>query len=111
MCIPFEIGGQQYFFAWYEIKIPDKTLNLAPMLIQLFIGAALGSEDPLEDYDGEGDFIRKDNWYLAIEVYNDLEPDCLVDNSLSRESVLKYLRALKQEYLATHNYNETVFKN
>jgi hypothetical protein len=109
--IPFEIGGQQYFFAWYEIKIPVKTLNLAPMLIQLFIGAALGSEDPLEDYDGEGDFIRKDNWYLAIEVYNDLEPDCLVDNSLSRESVLKYLRALKQEYLATHNYNETVFKN
>lgn len=109
--VPFDISGQQYFFAWYEVEIPDKNLNLAPMFFHLFVGAALGNEDPLEDYDGEGDLVRRDNWYLAIEVYNDLEPDCLVDTSLSREGVLKYLRALKKEYLATHNYNETVFKN
>lgn len=54
---------------------------------------------------------RKGHWYIAIEVYNDLEKDCLQVDALSREAVLKYLRTLKQEYLITHNYNETVFKN
>lgn len=109
--IPFIIDGEQYFFAWYEVEIPDKTLNLAPMFVHLFLGAALGNEDPLEDYDGEGDMVRRDNWYLAIEVYSDTEKDCLSTEALSREVVLKYLRALKQEYLTTHNYNEVVFKN
>ena len=109
--VPFKIAGTQYFLAWYEVEIPDKTLNLAPMFFQLFVGAALGSDDPLENYNGDGDMVRKDNWYIALEVYNDLDPDCLVENSLSRAAVLKYLRALKKEYLNTHNYNETVFKN
>lgn len=109
--VPFEINDAYYFFSWYEIEIPDKTLNLAPVFLHLFVGAALGNDDPLEDYDGEGDTVRSDNWYIALEVYSDLEQDCLADGSLSREAVLKYLRALKKEYLATHNYNETVFKN
>jgi len=81
------------------------------MFLHLAIGAALGNDDPLDGYEGEDDMVRSDNWYLALEVYNDLEPDCLDETSLSRQSVLKYLRALKKEYLATHNYNETVFKN
>lgn len=109
--VPFEIDGSQYFLAWYEVEIPDKHLNLAPIFLHLFVGAALGNDDPLEDYDGEGDMVRRDNWYIAIEAYSDLEKDCLADEALSREPVLKYLRALKKEYLATHNYNETVFKN
>lgn len=109
--IPFVVDREQYFFAWYEVEIPDKTLNLAPMFTQLFIGAALGSDNPLEDYNGEDDIRRRENWYVAIEVYSDSEKDCLAAGALSREVVLKYLRALKQEYLATHNYNEVVFKN
>jgi len=54
---------------------------------------------------------RKRSWYLATEVYSDTETDCLVETSFSREVVLKYLRTLKKEYLATYNYNETVFKD
>ncbi len=104
--VPFEIGGQQYFFAWYEIEIPNKSINLLPIVTDIALAAA-DMDTAFKDYYGS----RKGNWYLAIEVYNDLEPDCLTETSLSRESVLKYLRALKKEYLATHNYNETVFKN
>lgn len=104
--VPFEIGGQQYFFAWYEVEIPNKSINILPILADVII-VSTGNNPMLENSYGS----RKGNWYLAIEVYNDLEPDCLVETSLSRESVLKYLRALKKEYLATHNYNETVFEN
>lgn len=109
--VPFEISNQQYFFSFYEVEIPDKTLNLAPVMLHLILNSALGSEDPLDDYNGDGDMVRRENWYIAIEAYSDLEKDCLADDSLSREAVLKYLRALKKEYWATHNYNETVFKN
>lgn len=104
--VPFEIDEEQYFFSWYEIEIPNKSLNLLPIFIDVALAAS--DMDPmLEDAYSN----RKGNWYLAVEVYSDTEPDCLVETSLSREIVLKYLRTLKKEYLATYNYNETVFKN
>lgn len=104
--VPFTINGEQYFFAWYEVEIPNKSLNLLPIFIDAVL--TVSDMDPiLEDIYSS----RKGNWYLAIEVYNDLETDCLYETSLSREAVLKYLRDLKKEYLATHNYNEIVFKN
>lgn len=104
--VPFEIEGQQYFFAWYEVEIPTKSINLLPIFADMALAAA-DLDTAFEDSYG----TRKGNWYLAIEVYNDLEPDCLDETSLSRESVLNYLRALRKEHLTTQNYNETVFKN
>ena len=104
--VPFEMNGQQYFFAWYEVEIPNKFINLLPIFID-GIFAAANLDTRLEDSYSS----RKGNWYLALEVYNDLESDCLAKTSLSMEAVLMYLRALKKEYLAIHNYNETVFKN
>ncbi|MBU2948280.1 hypothetical protein [Zobellia uliginosa] len=108
--IPFLIDGENYFFAFYEIDIPTKVLNLGPTLFSATLNAALSLEDD-EGYVGGDDVIRTDNWYLAIEVYSDKEKDCLHEDSFSREPVLNYLRTLKKEYLTTHNYNETVFKN
>ncbi len=109
--VPFELNEAQYFFAFYEIEIPDKVLNLAPMVADAIWNEVV--------YDGEEetrgvqpqDVLRKGNWYVAIEVYSDMEKDCLQKDSLSREAVLKYLSSLKEEYLATYNYNEVVFKN
>ncbi len=106
--IPFRLNGAQYFFSFYEVEIPDKTLNLFPVLFSAALNAALGND---EDDISEPTEVRLDNFYIAIEVYSDLENDCLSIESLSREAVLKYLRALKNEYLTTHNYNEVVFKN
>ncbi len=110
--IPFVIDRQQYFFAWYEIEIANKTLHLAPAMVDVVINGALGNEE-FEPYlmESSNNYTRKGNWYIAIEVYSDLEKDCLQSDSLSREVVLKYLSALKKEYLSTQNYNEVVFKN
>ncbi len=110
--IPFEIDGKQYFFAFYEVEIPNKTLNLFPVVFDLALNVAFQNEEIQPYISEETKMIsRRGNWYLAIEVYSDLEKDCLQETSLSKEAVLKYLRALKKEYLATHNYNETVFKD
>ncbi len=110
--VPFVINGQQFFFSFYEVEIPDKTINLFPIVLDVFTNAALGNED-MDPYfsDGDATYSRVGNWYIAIEVYSDIEKDCLHMDSLSREVVLEYLRTLKKEYLSTHNYNEVVFKN
>lgn len=110
--IPFKVDDERYFFAWYEVEIPDKTLNLAPAVIDVALNGVLGN-DAFEPYllESVDSFHRKGNWYIAIEVYSDTEKDCLTTQALSREVVLKYLRVLKEEYLTTHNYNEVVFKN
>ncbi|GAB5473159.1 MAG: hypothetical protein Mars2KO_12580 [Maribacter sp.] len=110
--VPFKIDSSTFFFAFYEVEIPDKTLSLGPLMLDLVLNAALDNEDPERYVSNESsDMIRRDNWYIAMEVYSDAEKDCLQEESLSKELVLKYLRALKNEYLSTHNYNETVFKN
>ncbi len=110
--VPFTIGEQQYFFSFYEAGIPYKSINLIPVLLDVFTNAALGNDDmdPIFSDEDVG-YSRVGNWYIAIEVYSDLEKDCLQMNSLSREAVLEYLRTLKKEYLSTDNYNEVVFKN
>lgn len=103
--VPFQIDGAQYFFSWYETEIPTKKLNLGGMFVDAVFWAA-GMGPVVNDYAS-----RKGHWYIAMEVYSDTENDCLRTTSLSREAVLKYLRALKHEYLTTHNYDETVFKD
>jgi len=110
--VPFTIDEQQYFFSFYEVEIPDKSINLIPVVLDVFANAALGNDDidPIFS-DEDAGYSRIGNWYIAIEVYSDSEKDCLQMNSLSREAVLEYLRTLKNEYLSTHNYNEVVFKN
>lgn len=110
--VPFTIDGEQFFFSFYEVEIPDKSINLFPVLLDVLINEAMGNEqtDPILSDDDAG-YSRVGHWYIAIEVYSDSEEDCLQMNSLSREAVLDYLRSVKKEYLSTHNYNEVVFKN
>ena len=110
--VPFKVEELQYFFSFYEVEIPDKSINLFPIVLDVFVNAALGHDeiDPIFSDGGPG-FSRVGNWFIAIEVYSDLEKDCLQINSLSREVVLEYLRTLKKEYLSTQNHNEVVFKN
>ncbi len=110
--VPFTIDEQQFFFSFYEVEIPDKTINLFPVVLDVFTNAALGNDEMDSIFSGEdATFSGVNNWYIAIEVYSDFEKDCLLMDSLSREAVLEYLRILKKEYLSTHNYNEVVFKN
>ncbi len=110
--VPFQIDGKTYSFSFYEIEKKDKSINLVPLLFDVALNTALGNED-METYlaTDENSVYRKGNYYIAIEVFNQEEKDCLRENSTSRDEVLAYLRELKKEYLSTHNYNEVVFKN
>ena len=105
--VPIEVGGKEYYFAYYEVEIPTKTLNLLPIVIDGILESTETNNAVFSDAYSR----RKGYWYIAIEVYDREENDCLDDNSLIRKPMLEYLRKLKHEYLGTHNYNEVVFKN
>lgn len=104
--VPFLLGTNQYFFSFYEVEIPTKTINLVPLAVDVLLQSA--DIDPIMDGAYE---TRKGNWYVAIEVYSDNEQDSLHENSTSLSNISKFLRLLKNEYLASHNYNEVLFKN
>ncbi|WP_220473485.1 hypothetical protein [Flagellimonas aequoris] len=105
--VPFEVEGKTYFFSFYEVEIPTKTINLIPFVVDGILDQA-ADMDPIFE---EVYTTRTGNWYIALEVFSDTEKDCLKEGSVSRDIVLPYLRYLKNEYLATDNYNEVVFKN
>jgi len=105
--VPFQIDGTNYFLSFYEVEISTKTINLIPLAMDGILSQA-ADMDPVFD---ELHTSRIGNWYIAMEVFNDQEQDCLSEGSVSRDVVLPYLRELKSEYLATSNYNEVVFKN
>lgn len=104
--VPFTVNDAPYFFSFYEVEVPTKIINLGGVVADAMLTTA-GVDPVFEDSYGS----RNGHWYIAIEVYSDQEKDCLHTDALSREAVLKYLRTLKQEYLTTHNYHETVFRD
>jgi len=103
--VPFIVNDIQYYFSFYEVERIDKIVNIiTPLLITAASQMLYFDNNDLK-------INRKGNWYIAIEVYNDIEKDCLAKNSLSRTPILKYLREVKKEYLSTYNYNESLFTN
>ena len=109
--IPFVLNDNQYFFSFYETEIQDKSFQLLPIVLDIAISTSLGSDNVDPIFSNPDGISRTGNYYIALEVYSDLENDCLDENSFSRASVLKYLRQLKDEYLATYNYHEVLFKD
>ncbi|MDT0606264.1 hypothetical protein [Croceitalea rosinachiae] len=110
--VPFKVGEKEFFFSFYEVEKQNKAVNLIPLVFDVAANATLQNED-FETYAANEDttILRNGQWYIAVEVFSDEEKDCLHEDSDSRDIVLPYLRALKNEYLSTHNYNEVVFKN
>lgn len=110
--VPFMIDNETYFFSFYEVEIQDKALNLAPVFADVLLNEALGNDnfEPVIS-NATNTVSRSGNWYIAIEVFSKEEKDCLNKDALNQTKVLTYLRALKEEYLSTTNYNEVVFKN
>ena len=103
--VPFEIEGKLFYFSFYEVEIPDKTLNFLPFLID----AKLEQEGWSPMF--EDNYVsRKGNWYLAITVSNDIIIDCLKPEYIKREAIINYLKDMRVEYLNTHNYLEALLK-
>ncbi|MEO9512882.1 MAG: hypothetical protein ABJN84_05810 [Flavobacteriaceae bacterium] len=105
--VPFTIENETFYFSFYEVEIPTKTINLIPLVVDGIISQTTEMDPMLEDVHS----FRIGNWYIAIEVFSGTGKDCLKEDSISKDMVLPYLRKLKQEYISTHNYNEVVFKN
>ncbi|MCR9226376.1 MAG: hypothetical protein NXH90_03010 [Flavobacteriaceae bacterium] len=104
---PFLMDGQIFCFSFYEVEISTKTINLIPLALDVAFNQAAYMDPVFE----KAHTWRRGSWYIAMEVFSDSEEDSLLEGSVSREVVLSYLRDLKNEYSATDNYNETVFKN
>ena len=104
--VPFYIDGNKYAFSFYEVEIPDKTLNLVPFVADVILSRA--DMNPVFEDVHES---RKGNFYIAIEVFDALGNDMLAQESPSKTKIIQFLSELKHQYLNTHNYNEVVFKN
>ncbi|MFI1772790.1 hypothetical protein [Thalassobellus citreus] len=104
--VPFDINDNEVlYFSFHEVEIPDKTLNFLPFIID----TALKSKDfdpILED----AYVSRSGNWYIAITVTDDALNDCLKPDNIHYQSVLKYLKDLRMEYINTQNYIEALLR-
>lgn len=104
--VPFEVGNELFYFSFYEVEIPNKTLNLLPIITDL----ALKANDWEPVFNEDTYSSRKGNWYIAITVADDGFNDCLKPNYDEREAILSYLKAMRIEYLNTQNYLEALLK-
>lgn len=103
--IPFNIDGVNYYLSFNEAEIPDKTLNLLPIAVDL----ATSNSDLQTDFSDIYTF-RSDNWYIAISVTDEDSENCLEPLYPFRQSIIDYLKNLKEEYLITNNYLEFLFR-
>lgn len=103
--VPFEINGKVCYFSFHEVEIPDKTLNLIPIIADELLERK-GHDRILED----SEFTRQGNWYIAVTVADNEINDCLNPEHPARKKVLVYLRNLHEEYLNTSNYVDILFK-
>ena len=103
--VPFEVDGKPFYFSFHEVEIPNKTLNILPIFVDLALKS--GDSDPIFE---DVYMSRKGNWYLAITVADTKMNDCLKENYVKREAIIKYLKTMRIEYLNTYNYLEALLK-
>ena len=103
--VPFVVNNNEYFFSFHETEIPDKTLNLLPIAVDLTLKSK--EWDPM--FEGLYE-TRKGNWYLVLTVSDDDFKDCLKPGHPDREAILEYLRKMQTEYLTTSNYLEALLR-
>lgn len=99
--VPMSIGTQTVYMSFYERERVSKTANIFPVLVD----AVLATQDT-------GPFLeetyssRSEYWYILITVRDSQFKDCLAPDYPRKRDVVRVLWNLKQEYLATHDYEE-----
>ncbi len=95
----FQIDGNNYYLTYHEADIPNRTLNLIPLIVDLK-RQSNGNEALFQDH-----YVsRKGNWYLVLSVYDDNLKNCLLDEHPNKTQVVAYLERMRNEYVTTHNY-------
>jgi hypothetical protein len=103
--VPFLIDNKRYFLSFYERERVTKTINVIPIAIDAGLESK-GNSPILED----AYTSRFGQWYLVLIVTDNELTDCLNPNYTNQARIIAHLRSLKEEYLTTHNYMETVLK-
>ncbi len=104
--VHFEVDSIAYAFGFYEIEKVDRTINLVPLVIDASLSA--NDNDPImEDLYTS----RSGHWYIAMTVIDEELTDCLSPNYENRDAVVRYLRALRDEYLTTSDYEIAFLRN
>ncbi|WP_411896140.1 hypothetical protein [Winogradskyella sp. A2] len=101
--VPFQINDKYYFITFYEVEIPDKSINILPMFVDVL------TSNNIETDLSEVYFTRKGNWYIVAIVLDDESENCLNTSYQNRKEIILYLNTLRQEYLNTKNYEELLF--
>ena len=99
--VPFELDGEKLYLSFYECERTTKTLNLIPILVDAKLEND-GSTPLLEDLHTS----RSGQWYIIITVRDVTLKDVLNEDHKQHVALKEYLESLRQEYLATHHYNE-----
>lgn len=103
--IPVAIGKHKLFLRYYEVEKTDQKFNLPLALIDAK-RTSNGNDAIFED----NYTTRQGHWYILVTIYDAELNNCLKKNHELRPEVVTYLKALKDEYLATQNYEELLLK-
>jgi len=103
--IPITVAKNTYFLSFFEREKSTKTVNLVPIVVDA--KRESNGNDPILE---ELHTSRTGQWYLVLTVTDSDFKDALHPHYTERENILAHLRKLQEEYLSTHNYNETYLK-
>ncbi len=101
---PFQLNGKTYYLSYSEVERTDETANIGLVLTDLVLDEKVGVRVFEDNYSS-----RKGHWYLLLTVYDEDIKNCLIEKHPDRSMIIKYLKALKKEYLTTHNYEALLF--
>ena len=103
--VPITIDNRDYYISFYETEKKSRVVNILPALAN----ELLDQQNIAIEFD-EPPIVRGGTWYIALTVSNKNFEDGLSPNSKDQKEILNFVKALHNEYLATHNYNSLLLK-
>ena len=101
---PFYINKERYYLSYEEVGKEDKVFNIGIAATDLVLQEKTGLTVFDDNYTS-----RTGHWYIVITVFDEQTENCLLDTHPKKDLVIEYLKAMKKEYLETHNYQELLF--
>lgn len=102
--VPFEIEGETLYLSYYEANREDQTFNLPLVVTDEVLERKAGLKVFEDNYTS-----RTGHWYIVLTIFDKNINNCLRDKHHLKEKTTQYLKALKEEYLTTQNYEELLF--
>tara|TARA_R100001369_G_scaffold16414_2_gene31433 strand:- start:381 stop:932 length:552 start_codon:yes stop_codon:yes gene_type:complete len=97
----FQHKAKTYYLSYSEVGKEDENANIGLAFVDLVLEEKAGFTVFENNYTS-----RKGHWYIILTVYDKDIKNCLLDKHPMKSEITKYLRALKKEYVTTHNYEE-----